>query len=49
MRWKLTYYVGGRTYVDYVYAVSYKDAAEQGNAKNIKAKLISANPTYDKE
>ena len=49
MRWKLTFYVAGKTFTDYVYAVNYKDAAATGLARNPKAKLISANPTYEKE
>ena len=49
MKWKLTFIVAGRTFTDYVEAISYKDAAATGCARNPKAHLLSANPTYKKE
>lgn len=44
MKWELTYYVGGRSYKEYVQAVNRSDAVETGNARNPKAKLIASNP-----
>ena len=44
MKWELTYYVGGRTYKEYVQASNREDAVTTGNARNPKAKLIASNP-----
>jgi len=43
-QYELTYYVGGRSYKEYVFAGNRQDAITTGNARNPNAKLISTNP-----
>ena len=44
MKWDVNLYVGGKTFIEEVYAVNSQDAVETAKARNPKARLIGVNP-----
>tara|TARA_Y100001936_G_scaffold231946_1_gene256412 strand:- start:359 stop:499 length:141 start_codon:yes stop_codon:yes gene_type:complete len=46
MKWEVKLYVGGKIFTENVHAVNYQDAKDTAIARNPKAKVISANPTF---
>ena len=44
MKYEVKLYVGGKLFEEKVHAVNYQDAKETAQARNPKAKIISANP-----
>ena len=46
MRYKVTLYVGGKTFEDTVIANNVNDAKETAAARNPTAKIIAANGVY---
>ena len=45
-QWEVTFYVGGRTFKEYVVAGNRKDALASAKARNPHAKVIADNPVY---
>ena len=44
MKWEVKLYVGGKVFIEEVYATNYSDAKETATARNPKAKVIGVNP-----
>ena len=44
MKYEVKLYVGGKIFSEHVHAVNLQDAKETAQARNPKAKIISANP-----
>ncbi len=44
MKWEVKLYVGGKVFIEEVYATNHQDARETATARNPKAKVIGVNP-----
>tara|TARA_B100001113_G_scaffold295395_1_gene252589 strand:- start:321 stop:467 length:147 start_codon:yes stop_codon:yes gene_type:complete len=44
MKWDVNLYVGGKTFVEEVYAVNRQDAVDTAKNRNPHAKIVSVNP-----
>ena len=44
MKWEGKLYVGGKVFIEELYATNHQDARETATARNPKAKVIGVNP-----